>query len=184
MRAEAPSLPPKASSWRCDVHLPFRYPRSLVVRVMGAGGRVVSVADMVIGDGTDASVLRHDTKVMDLRELVREQLLPGPHTQIVLEHWGVPLEDGPLLTPDEEAELRVLEARQKMLGDGSGSSDLADDEREEAAEIAARIAGLKRRHTLAAVGIRDDACVCARLVDRRPPPLAPGAWPSRVRVLG
>lgn len=182
VRAEAPILPPKASSWRCDVHLPFRYPRSLVVRVMGAGGRVVSVADMVIGDGTDASVLRRDTKVEELRELVREQLLPGPHTHIVLEHWGVPLEDGPLLTPEEEAELRALEARQKMLGDGSGSSDLADDEREEAAEIAARIAGLKRRHTLAAVGIRDDACVCARLVDRRPPPLAPGAWPSRVRL--
>lgn len=182
VRAEAPILPPKASSWRCDVHLPFRYPRSLVVRVMGAGGRVVSVADMVIGDGTEASVLRRDTKVEELRELVREQLLPGPHTHIVLEHWGVPLEDGPLLTPEEEAELRALEARQKMLGDGSGSSDLADDEREEAAEIAARIAGLKRRHTLAAVGIRDDACVCARLVDRRPPPLAPGAWPSRVRL--
>lgn len=82
---ESPELtasPPRnagPSSWRHDLHIPMHAPRRVVVRCAGR-------PSFVFGD------LRPSATVGDVRELVWRRLMPAPTTQIVIEHWGRPLD--------------------------------------------------------------------------------------------
>ena len=82
--AEAPSLPPSPRSWRnTAASLALRPPRRVFVKAPGQW--------FVFGDGHESSCVRQSTTVGHIRRWLWGQLLPGPRTQLRLEHWGLPL---------------------------------------------------------------------------------------------
>ena len=119
VRAAAQISPPSPSSWHGDMNLHFRPPASVTLRVVASGRSASKRTIFVVGDGTADSVLRPETTVGTLRELVRQQLLPSPHTAIIIEHWGNPLDEGRTLAQcgvREESSLDVRLVDQRPAG--------------------------------------------------------------------
>jgi len=88
--ATSPRLP--AASWKLDLHTDRAPPRRVLLH---CAARSNSMAHAIRTSNREMvfSGLAPGCTVGELRELVRSQLLPGPHTSIVLESWGCVLED-------------------------------------------------------------------------------------------
>lgn len=93
-----------ATSWGIDLfslNALKHHPRRVLVKVSKVTELAASPAaarKFVIGDGNvETSVLQPETTAGDVLQLVRRQLLPGPHTEMLVELWGVRLDESQTL---------------------------------------------------------------------------------------